>query len=52
MVKKAVTWLAIGFAVYVLIATPDRAADAVRTAFDGIIQAGTSVLEFFTQLWG
>ena len=50
MVKKAVLWLVVAFAVYSVIATPETAADAVRAAGNGGQDVVRAVLEFFKAL--
>lgn len=50
MLKKALLWLVIAFAVYSLIATPVEAADAVRSAFDGLKTAADALIGFFDAL--
>ena len=50
MIKKALVWLVVAFAVYSIIATPDSAADAVRSAGNGGQTAIEAVLEFFDAL--
>jgi hypothetical protein len=50
VIKKALIWLVVAFAVYSVIATPDSAAAAVRSAGHGGQDAGRAVLEFFHAL--
>lgn len=50
MIKKGLVWLVVAFAIYSVIATPDKAADAVRSAGTGGQHAGQAVLEFFDAL--
>ena len=50
MIKKALVWLVVAFAVYSVIATPDTAANAVREAGNGGRTAIDAVLEFFDAL--
>lgn len=50
MIKKALVWLAVSFAVYSILATPESAASAVRTAGQGGRAAAESVVEFFNAL--
>jgi len=50
MIKKAVVWLVVAFAVYSIIATPNQAAEAVRGAGEGIQTVGLSVMRFFDAL--
>ena len=50
MLKKGLLWLVVAFAVYSVVATPDSAANAVRSAGEGTQTAGTAVIEFFDAL--
>jgi hypothetical protein len=50
MIKKALLWIVVAFAVYSVVATPDRAADAVRSAGNGGRQVIEAVIEFFNAL--
>ncbi len=50
MIKKGLIWLVVAFAVYSIIATPDVAANAVRSAGNGGQTAIAAVLEFFNAL--
>ncbi len=50
MIKKGLVWLVVAFAVYSVIATPDTAAAAVRSAGNGGRTAGEAVMEFFDAL--
>ena len=50
MIKKALVWLVVAFAVYSILATPDSAADAVRAAGNGGRSAIDAVIEFFDAL--
>ncbi len=50
MLKKALVALVVAYAVYTIIATPDVAADAVRTAGNFGQDAVRAVLEFFDAL--
>jgi hypothetical protein len=50
VVKKAVLLLIVAFAIYSVIATPRDAADAVRTAGEGLQSAAGSLIEFFQAL--
>jgi uncharacterized membrane protein len=50
VLKKALLLLVIAFAVYSLIATPVQAADAVRSAFDGLKAAANALISFFDAL--
>jgi hypothetical protein len=48
--KKIITWLIVIFAVYTVLASPAKAADLVRSGFDGVSQGGHSVQKFFDAL--
>ena len=50
MLKKAVLWLVVAFAVYSIVATPTQAAEAVRGAGEGLQTVGLSVVRFFDAL--
>lgn len=50
MVKKIVTWLAIGFAVFYLISQPTQAAGAVKGAGNGLRHAANQIVLFFSNL--
>lgn len=50
MIKKALVWLVVAFAAYSVVATPDVAADAVRTAGNGGQTGIRAVIEFFDAL--
>ena len=50
MLKKAVVWLIIAFAIYSIIATPQQAAEAVRGAGEGLQTVGLSLGKFFDAL--
>ncbi|HEU0104287.1 MAG TPA: hypothetical protein VFR07_18400 [Mycobacteriales bacterium] len=50
MIKKGVIWIVVAFAVYSIVATPDVAADAVRSAGNGGQEVISAVLEFFNAL--
>lgn len=50
MVKKGVLWVVVAFALYSVIATPDVAANAVRSAGVGGQHVVQAVLEFFSAL--
>lgn len=50
MLKKALIYLVVAFAVYSLVSTPDTAAEAVRGAGEGLSAAGSSVIQFFDAL--
>jgi hypothetical protein len=49
--KKVLTWTAILFAIFYILSAPDDAANAVRSAGDGLRAAGDSVAEFFNALF-
>jgi len=49
-VKKILTWLAIGFAVFYVLTAPQDAAGAVRAAAGGLEDAAGSLSEFFSSL--
>ena len=48
--KKAILLLVVAFAIYSVLATPRDAADAVRTAGQGLQSAAGSLIEFFQAL--
>ncbi len=50
MIKRGLIWLVVAFAIYSVIATPDTAASAVRSAGRGGQAAVQAVLEFFHAL--
>ena len=50
MIKKGLIWFVVAFAIYSVIATPDHAAEAVRSAGNGCQEAIKAVLEFFNAL--
>lgn len=50
MIKKALVWIVVAFAAYSVIATPDTAANAVRTAGNGGQTGVRAVIEFFDAL--
>ena len=50
MVKKAIIWVLLVFAVYSVVATPNESADAVRTAGTALQSAAQSVIDFFQGL--
>ena len=50
MLKKGLLFLVIAFAVYSLIATPVQAAEAVRSAVDGLKAAANALISFFDAL--
>ena len=50
MAKKALFWLVVAFVIYSIIATPQTAASAVRSAGEGMQMAGRAVIEFFDAL--
>jgi hypothetical protein len=49
--KKALTWLAIAFAVFYVLSSPSGAADAISSAGGGLREAGDSLAVFFEQLF-
>ncbi len=48
--KKALFWLVVAFAIYSIIATPVTAADAVRSAGEGLRAVAQALIEFFDAL--
>lgn len=50
MIKKGLIWIVVAFALYSVVATPDVAANAVRSAGTGVQTALQAVLEFFNAL--
>lgn len=50
MVKKVLTWLAIGFAVFYLMTQPVQAAGAVKGAGQGLQHAANQLVQFFSNL--
>jgi hypothetical protein len=50
MLKKLLTFLVIAFAVFYLLSSPRDAAEAVRSALDGLQAAGESLTTFFKNL--
>lgn len=52
MVKKILIWVVIAFAVFYLISQPSSAAGAVRGAASAVGAAFTSIITFFTSLFG
>ncbi len=50
VVKKAVFWLIVGFAIFYIWAEPTDAARIVRAVFDFILQVFRSIITFFTAL--
>ncbi len=50
VLKKALLLLVVAFAVYSLIATPVQAAEAVRSAVDGLKAAANALIAFFDAL--
>lgn len=51
MLKKVVALLVIAFAVYYLLTAPEGAAEAVRNAFDAVIEAFGQVGRFVDELF-
>jgi uncharacterized membrane protein len=50
VLKMALLLLVVAFAVYSLIATPVQAAEAVRSAFDGLEAGANALIAFFDAL--
>ena len=50
MIKKGLIWIVVAFAVYSVIATPEVAADAVRTAGNSGQDVVRAVIDFFNAL--
>lgn len=50
MLKKVITILVIGFAIYYLLTAPAGAAESIRNAFDAIMDAFGQVMVFFNEL--
>lgn len=50
MVRKGLIWIVVAFAVYSVVATPDVAANAVRSAGTSGQELVRAVLEFFHAL--
>ena len=50
MAKKVLTWLAVAFAVFYVLAKPTEAAAAVESAGAGLRVAGDAIATFFTAL--
>jgi hypothetical protein len=48
--KKIITWILVIFAIYTVLASPDKAAALVQDAFNGIAAGGESVKRFFDAL--
>ena len=48
--KKILPVILIVFAVYVMLSQPEKAADIVRSAFNGLAAGGHSVKRFFDAL--
>ncbi|WP_265522185.1 hypothetical protein [Oerskovia flava] len=48
--KTILMWLLIGFLLYAIITSPDRAADILQGVWDVIISAFRSIGQFFTNL--
>ncbi|GGO62202.1 hypothetical protein [Nonomuraea cavernae] len=49
-VKKVLTYGGVGFLAYYLFARPNDAADAVRGAFDTVVNAADSLAQFVNNL--
>jgi hypothetical protein len=50
--KVILIWLLVGFAIYAIITSPDRAADIVQATVDIIINGVQSIGRFFSALLG
>ncbi|MGZ5368968.1 hypothetical protein [Aeromicrobium sp.] len=50
MLKKVVVLLVAGFAVYYLLTAPQGAAEAVRNAFNAVLDAFGQIMVFFNEL--
>ncbi len=50
MVRKVLLWFVIAFLVYAIFASPDKAADIVRGAFDGLADGIRAIGSFFDSL--
>ena len=50
MLKKAVVWLVVAFAVYSVVMNPTQSAEAVRGAGEGLQTVGLSLMKFFDAL--
>ena len=48
--RKIIQWVVVIFALYTIFHAPDKAADLVRSAFDGMATGGNSVKKFFDAL--
>lgn len=48
--RKVLLWFVIAFLVYAVFNDPDRAADLVRSAFEGILDAFAAIGRFFDRL--
>lgn len=48
--RKVLLWFVIAFLVYAIFASPDQAADIVRSAFDGILDGLSAIGRFFDSL--
>lgn len=51
-IKKVLLVLVIGFCLFYLVKQPEGAAAAVRTVFEALAQAFSSIITFFTSLAG
>jgi hypothetical protein len=49
-IRRPLMWVAIAFLVYAVFKSPDQAADMVRAAWDGILEALGAVAKFFDAL--
>ena len=50
--KKLLTILVIGFAVYYLLTAPAGAAESIRDAFNGLLDAFGQIMVFVQELFG
>ncbi|MGZ5389713.1 MAG: hypothetical protein ACXWDH_06360 [Aeromicrobium sp.] len=50
MLKKVVVLLVAGFAVYYLLTAPQGAAEAIRNAFNAVLDAFGQIMVFFNEL--
>ncbi len=48
--RKVLFWFVIAFLVYAIFASPDKAADIVRSAFDGLVEGASAIGSFFDSL--
>lgn len=49
--KLILTWVLVGFAIYAVITSPERAADIVHAVVDIVAEALRSIGRFFTELF-